>query len=262
MTGRGGAVPPRPAMPRRGVTAVRRDPLSEEVKAELARLPLRSCDRGVMAVLLPRAGHLGVAARRLAHRAEDRAPRAALRRACCRRAYLRGLFLAGGSVSAGRSGYLLELRPPRGEIGRARAVLSRERLRPQERMRRGRVVLALRDADAIAAFLRAAGATETLLRFETRRVAREVRGRTNALVNADAANLRRAVSAARAQRAAIRALTHDGRLASLPDSLRAVAHARLRAPAATLADLAGRLGTTKWSVRSRLRRLVDEAGRL
>ncbi len=245
----------------RGVAGLRRDPLSEEVKAELARLPLKACDRGVLAALLPRAAHLGVAARRLAHRAEDRAPRAALRRGCCRRVYLRGLFLSGGSVSAGASGYLLELRPPRGEIGRARAVLARERLTPHERTRRGRPVLALRDADAVAAFLRAAGATETLLRFETRRVAREVRGRTNALVNADAANLSRAVSAARAQSAAIRTLGDDGRLAAMPDALRSVAQARLRAPAATLADLARRLGTTKWSVRSRLRRLVDEAER-
>jgi DNA-binding protein WhiA len=156
------------------------------------------CDRRVLAALLPRARHLGAPARRLAHAVELGRGTATLRRECCRRTYLRGLFLAGGSVSAGPSGYLLELRPPRGEATRAPAVLKREGFVPRARVRRGRQVLMLRDADEIASFLRHAGAGETLLRFETRRVSREMRGQTNARVNADAANLARAVSAPRA----------------------------------------------------------------
>jgi DNA-binding protein WhiA len=119
----------------------------------------------------------------------------------------------------------------------------------------------LRDGDAIASFLRHAGAGETLLRFETRRVSREMRGRTNASVNADAANLSRAVAAARDQIDAIRALTRSHRLARLPIDVRAAAAVRLRAPEATLAELAARLDTTKWVVRQRLRRLMDEAAR-
>ncbi len=245
----------------RGVRGPDRSPLSEEVKAELSRIPLRACDRHVLAELLPRAAHLGVPARRLAHRAEETDPHAALARACCRRAYLRGLFLAGGSLSAGSSGYLLELRPPRGEAVRAGAVLAREGFRPNVRVRRGRPVLALRGGDAIASYLRATGATETLMRFETKRVAREVRARTNAAVNADSANLARAVSAAREQTAAIRALAERRRLARLAGPLRDAARARLRMPTATLAELAVRLGTTKWTVRSRLRRVVAEAAR-
>lgn len=243
----------------RGVGRRERSPLSEEVKAELARLPLKPCDAQVLAALLPHARHLGVPARRLAHRAESGDPHAALRRRCCRRTYLRGLFLAGGSVSAGRSGYLLELRPPRGEVHRAGKTLAREGFSPAVRSRRGQLVFGLRDAEVIAAYLRATGATETLLRFEARRVSREMRGRTNALVNADAANLGRAIAAARAQTIAIRTLAANGRLKSLPEPVRDAARARLRAPTATLADLAARLDTTKWSVRSRLRRILAEA---
>ncbi|HEV8229224.1 MAG TPA: DNA-binding protein WhiA [Candidatus Limnocylindria bacterium] len=238
-----------------------RSPLSEEVKAELARVRPRECDRRVLAALLPRAEHLGAPARRVAHEAGTVRGGPSLRRECCRRTYLRGLFLAGGSVSAGPSGYLLELRPPRGEVTRARAMLRREGLSPRARVRRGRQVLMLRDADAIASFLRHAGAGETLLRFETRRVAREMRGRTNASVNADAANLARAVAAAREQIDAVRALAASGRLVRLPADVRAAASARLRAPDATLAELAARLGATKWVVRQRLRRVVDEAAR-
>ena len=243
----------------RGVNARARSPLSDEVKAELARVPLKACDARVLAALLPRATHLGAPARRLAHRTEDAASGSVFRTACCRRAYLRGLILAGGSLSAGPSGYLLELRPPRGEVRRAASVLGREGFAPSIRSRRGQLVFTIRDAEVIAAYLRAAGAGETLLRFEAKRVSREVRGRTNALVNAEAANLGRAVVSGRSQTEAIRTLAKAGRLAGLPAPLRETARARLRAPTATLSDLAERLDTTKWVVRSRLRRLMEEA---
>jgi len=69
----------------RAVTALERSPLSDEVKAELARLPLKTCDARVLAELLPRASHLGVPARRLAHRTEEFDPGSLFRRTCCRR---------------------------------------------------------------------------------------------------------------------------------------------------------------------------------
>ena len=236
-----------------------RSPLSEEIKAELARIRPPACDARVLASLLPQAAHLGAPARRLAHSTEN-ASAPSLRKACCRRAYLRALFLAGGSLSAGASGYLLELRPPRGEASRAKHVVSDVVPAMRVRMRRGRSVLLVRDADAIATFLRLTGASETLLRFEAKRVSREVRGRTNALVNAEAANLARTVAAARMQADAIQVLRSSGRLGHLPVPVRAAAAARLRAPAATLAELAARLDTTKWAMRQRMRRLVEEAG--
>jgi DNA-binding protein WhiA len=164
-------------------------------------------------------------------------------------------------LSAGHSGYLLELRPPRGEAMRARRLLAAAGLAPRSRVRRGRTVHTLRDADAIAAFLRLSGATETLLRFESRRVSREVRGHTNAAVNAEAANLARTVAAAREQAEAIRALRDAGRLARMPVPVRAAAAARVRAPEASLSELAARLHETKWVVRQRLRRIVEEAAR-
>jgi len=245
---------------RRGVIRAERSPLSEEVKAELARIHPSACDARVLASLLPRARHLGAPARRLAHSTETKVP-FTLRKACCRRAYLRGLFLAGGSLSAGPSGYLLEVRPPRGETTRSRHELITARLTPTTRTRRGRTVHSLRSAEAIATFLRLTGATETLFRFESRRVSREMRGRTNAAVNAESANLARTVLAAREQAEAIRTLRKAGRFTRLPASVRDAAAARLRAPEASLTELATRLDATKWSVRQRLRRIVEEAAR-
>lgn len=145
-----------------------------------------------------------------------------------------------------------------------KAELSRVRPSDCDRrvlVRRGRQVLMLRAGDEIASLLRHAGAGETMLRFETRRVSREMRGRTNASVNADAANLARAVAAARDQIEAVNALAASGRLTRLPAEVRAAASARLRSPEATRADLAARLDTTKWVVRQRLRRVLSEVAR-
>ena len=80
-------------------------------------------------------------------------------------------------------------------------------------------------------------------------------------MNADSANLVRAVTSAREQTEAIHELAAQRRLEGLDVPLRDAARARLRMPTATLAELAVRLGTTKWAVRSRLRRVVAEAAR-
>src|SRR5258706_4272615 len=103
----------------RGVLRSDRSPLSEEIKGELARIHPSSCDARVLSALLPRAEHLGVPARRLAHSTETTLP-SSLRRACCRRAYLRGVFLAGGVLSAWASLALLQVRAPRCPAARPR----------------------------------------------------------------------------------------------------------------------------------------------
>ena len=244
----------------RGVLRADRSPLSEEIKGELARIHPTACDARVLAALLPRATHLGVPARRLAHSTETKMP-SSLRRACCRRAYLRGLFLAGGSVSAGPSGYLLELRPPRGEAIRAHAR-ARGRGPPADsayaswpqrvhaavgRLDRDVPAARRRDGDAPAVRVtprvaRGAGADER----GGERGGRECRARRDRSA--------RAIDA-------VRALAEAGRLGRLSPDLRAAARARQRAPEASLAQLGARLSTTKWVVRQRMRRLVDEAAR-
>ena len=60
---------------------------------------------------------------------------------------------------------------------------------------------------------------------------------------------------------AIRILKRAGRFARLPAPIRVAAAARLRSPEASLTELAERLSATKWTVRQRLRRLVEEAAR-
>ena len=82
-------------------------------------------------------------------------------------------------------------------------------------MRRGRGVVTSKSGEAVGTFLRRIGATGTLLEIEARQVSRALRGELNRVLNAESANLQRAVSAAGRQLDAIAVLDADGRLAEL-----------------------------------------------
>ena len=104
-------------------------------------------------------------------------------------------------------------------------------------------------------FLRRIGAGASLLELEARQVSRALRGDINRVINAESANLQRAVTAAGRQRAAIDQLEADGRLAEQPYVVRLVADARRDTPEATLGELAERLGLHRSSAQRALERL-------
>ena len=81
------------------------------------------------------------------------------------------------------------------------------------RLRRGRGVVTSKNGEAVGTFLRRIGATGALLEVEARQVSRALRGELNRVLNAESANLQRAVSAAGRQLDAIATLDADGRLA-------------------------------------------------
>ncbi len=173
----------------------------------------------------------------------------------CRLAWLRGLFLARGSLSLGTARTHLEfVLEPRDapELARRLAFLG---LPAAVRLRRGRGVVTWKSGDRVAAFLRAIGAGPSLLELEARGVARTLRGDLNRLLNAEAANLERAVGASARQLQAIASLAADGRLADQPEAIRAVAGARRAIPDGTLAELAAELGMTRSSVQRALERI-------
>lgn len=181
-------------------------------------------------------------------------------RECDRRAWLRGVLLASGSVSLGRSGPHLEFvfsHPARAEQLWQR--LGEEELRSMRSERRGRHVVYLKGREAIAGLLRLAGASRGLLDWETDSVRRDVRNRLNRLLNADEANLARTVRAADRQLRAIERLEADGVLRRLPPALREAAAARRRHPEADLDTLAASSAVTRSAMNHRLRRLVELA---
>ena len=163
----------------------------------------------------------------------------------CRRAFLRGLFLARGSLSLSAAGTHLEFVVPRDELAPLTRVFADVGLPAQARMRRGRGVLTWKSAETVTSFLRLVGSTAATLEIESQFVTRSLRGQLNRAINAESANLRRSVVTARRQLAAIESLADAGELERLPAHVRRVAELRRREPEATFGEIAERLGVTR-----------------
>ena len=173
----------------------------------------------------------------------------------CRMAYLRGLFLARGSLSVagGRTHLEFVVTPDEAPILAAR--LDGAGMPASWRLRRGRGVVTWKGSDTVGLFLRRIGAGGSLLELEARQLSRALRGDLNRVLNAESANLQRAVGAAGRQIAAIDELADDGRLAEQPYVVRLVAEARRETPEATLAEHAERLGVPRSAVQRALERV-------
>jgi DNA-binding transcriptional ArsR family regulator len=173
----------------------------------------------------------------------------------CRIAYLRGRFLARGSLSLASGRAHLEFVVPPEEAPVLAARLEALGLPASWRIRRGRGVVTWKSAEAIGTFLRRIGAGSAILELETRQVTRALRGDINRVINAESANLQRAVAAASRQLAAVDRLEADGRLAVQPHVVRVVAAARRETPEATITELAERLDVHRSTVQRALERL-------
>lgn len=179
-------------------------------------------------------------------------------RRCCAGAYLRGAFLAHGSVSEPHAPVQLEIRSP--DRTTAAGILSlTERVGASCRVRehRGAFALYAKEGAGVGRLLAAMGAHNGYLEWEEGAVWKTVRGEANRLANCDEANARRTARAAMEQRAwAEQAFARFGDV-GMPPALREVAYLRLANPDATLEEL-GRLcrpAITKPAVAGRLRRL-------
>jgi cell division protein WhiA len=207
--------------------------------------------------VLHEAGVLGPGLAPLAH-----PPRRVVARSCCRRSYLRGALLGGGSLS-GPSAPQLEIRSAeRDGAGFVAELAAREgaRLRVADRGRHA--VAYARGVGTIGDVLAAAGASTAVLGIEERAVLAATRSRANRLANADHANLVRASRAAHEQLRAIQRLRRRGELERLPETLREIAELRTRHPTLSLRDLAAlcRPPATKAAAQRRLRKLQELAG--
>ena len=274
--------------------------VASEVRGELARIrPARACcrraeligllqvaaadgsvrtlDHATARIAVQLAASIGVAAaaprvatgahtpgRHHLHVSLDGVPPAdwglATAKACDRRAFVRGVLLAAGSISGGPGGphveFVLRHRDRATDLQR---LLAASDVRASRMQRRGRHVVYLKGQEQIAGLLRLTGANRALLDFETSRVSRDVRNRLNRLLNAEEANLSRTVRAADRQLQAIARLEASGELAQLRDALREAAAQRRRQPEADLDTLASSLGISRSAMNHRLRRLVELA---
>ena len=185
---------------------------------------------------------------------------AVLEEACCRTSFLRGAFLAGGSVTDPQKGYHLELSTSHQSVGREVLALMRELdLEPKAAQRKGNSVIYFKQSDRIEDFLTSVGAPLSAMEVMNAKLEKDLRGSVNRRVNCDAANLDKAVEAAQGQIEAIRILEENGVLATLPEKLQEVARLRQEHPADTLVQLAGRCDPpiTKSALNHRLRKLIE-----
>jgi cell division protein WhiA len=195
------------------------------------------------------------------HAPLERPPRRVVARACCRRAYLRGAFLGGGTLSAHGSPHL-ELRtasPEGASFLRELAGADDVALGVVERD--SHAVAYAKSWESIESLLALAGAADTVLALEERAVLAATRERANRRANADHANLLRTSRAAQSQLRAVERLHADGTLERLPGPLREAAQLRRRFPTASLRELATRTDppASRAAVHRRLRRLEELA---
>ncbi|MFH1475760.1 MAG: DNA-binding protein WhiA [Chloroflexota bacterium] len=177
----------------------------------------------------------------------------------CRAAWLRGQFLARGSLSVAHGRLHLEFVVSPEEAAQLAVRLAAIGLPAGIRLRRGRGVVTWKGADDIGTFLRWVGAGSSLLELESRQVGRAVRGDLNRLLNAESANLERMAFAAARQLDAIATLDAAGRLASLPEHVRDVAALRRAIPEASLGELAAELAIPRGRVQRALERIESAA---
>ncbi len=186
-----------------------------------------------------------------------------LRRDCCRRAYLRGSFLAGGSINDPSGEYHLEIACTDGANARlVVALLDGFGIPARSTRRKQNTVVYLKESEAIADTLNVMGSHRSLLEFENTRIVKDVRNQVNRQTNCENANLNKTVAAGLRQAEEIRTIDRLLGLEKLPEALEEAARARLDNPDCSLADLGELLGVGRSGVNHRLRRLTELARQL
>jgi DNA-binding protein WhiA len=161
-----------------------------------------------------------------------------LRKACCRKAFLRGVFMAGGSVSRPAGDYHLEIVTENEELARLIVkIMHGFSLSAKMTDRKNNYIVYLKDGDHITDFLSLIGAHQALLEFENVRIVKDMRNQVNRRVNCETANLNKVIRASVLQVACIRYLQEHGRYDLLPEKLKEAAELRLRYPDISLNEL-------------------------
>ena len=182
---------------------------------------------------------------------------------CCRASFLRGAFLAGGSMVNPSKSYHLELITGHYSVSREVAALLREMdFRPGSLRRSGNYVLYFKHSEAIEDLLTLLGAPMAALELMNAKVEKEVLNGVNRRLNCDEANLDKAVNAALGRLGAIRRLREADKLDSLSPKLREAARLREEHPELNLSQL-GALAeppVTKSTLNYRLKKIMEIAG--
>ena len=182
---------------------------------------------------------------------------------CCKAAFLRGAFLAGGSVTDPGKGYHLELATTHRSVAKECYILIHETLDfpPKLTARGGTQVIYLKQNEQIADFLTFLGASVASMGMIEARLEHELNNQVNRRCNCDDANITKVVEASQGQLNAIRILREQSKFDQLPEKLKQAAVLREENPEASLTELAGLVEPqiSKPAMSHRLKRLVELA---
>ncbi|MGN0981201.1 MAG: DNA-binding protein WhiA [Candidatus Avoscillospira sp.] len=181
---------------------------------------------------------------------------------CCRVSFLRGAFLAGGSVTDPEKRYHLELATSHVKVSReVYSLLLEMEFSAKDTTRAGNYILYFKQSDYIEDFLTTLGAPVCAMHIMEAKVEKDLRNGVNRRVNCETANLTKVVDAAQEQLAAIRKLEARGLFQELPEKLQRTARLRKENPEATLSELAQMEDPplTKSAINHRMRKLLQLA---
>ncbi|MBQ5607562.1 MAG: DNA-binding protein WhiA [Oscillospiraceae bacterium] len=182
---------------------------------------------------------------------------------CCKAAFLKGAFLAGGSVTDPVKGYHIELTTTHSSVARECNSLMHDVLgfSPKAAVRGGGHVLYLKQSDMISDCLTYLGAPVAAMGIIEAKLEKELNNKVNRRCNCDDANTSKVVEAAQEQLSAIRLLRNNGIYQHLPAKLQQAANAREENPEASLAELAAMMEPpiSKPAMNHRLQKLMQIA---
>ena len=188
-----------------------------------------------------------------------------IRRPCCKRAYLRGAFLAAGSISNPEKSYHIEIVcATRKKANQIRMLINGYNLDAKVILRKNSHIVYIKEGSQIVDLLNIMEAPLSLMKMENVRILKEMRNTVNRKVNCETANINKTVSAATKQAEDIEFIQKTIGLGKLPDTLQEVARLRLANPEASLKELAefctSEIG--KSGINHRLRKLSEIAEEL
>src|SRR5690625_1398754 len=190
-----------------------------------------------------------------------------LEKECCQKAYLRGAFLAGGSINNPEtSSYHLEIYNFYEDHNESLCeLLNVFDLRARKHERRNGYIVYIKEAEKITKFLNIIGAHNALFKFEDVRIVRDMRNSVNRLVNCETANLNKTIGAAFRHIESIKYIDETIGLDALPERLQEIAYVRLKHQEATLKELGELIakGTiSKSGVKQRLKKIDEIAKKI
>ena len=185
--------------------------------------------------------------------------------ACCRRAFIRGAFLASGSISDPEKFYHFEIVcATMAKAEQLKNIILTFSIDAKIVARKKYFVVYIKEGSQIVDILNVMEAHVALMNLENIRIMKEMRNSVNRQVNCETANINKTVSAAVRQLEDIEYIRDTAGLSSLPDNLYEIAQIRLDRPEATLKELGEALSPPvgKSGVKHRLRKLCAIAERL